>query len=692
MIAVDTVSPEQSLEPSRTGLLSDGLVRALALLERGTLALLVLATVAFGSWTLVYQVALVTGLGATVALLAAVVLTAVVGYAVLPAFGPGASRDVATRPGWRALAVAASTALVAGALGLAGRRGLMIAVVVAAAAAWVVVQALVRRRGGSAEAEPHRAGTALRQGRPGEAGLWLVAWFWALACAVLTAVTARPDGDDAYFVNLAEWVADRGTFPTRDTMLADEAFPALKSHSPPVHSIEGLFGAVGHVAGMRGGVVTYLVAAPALTALAVLALAWLVSLSRVRLAPLALSAAVVFLLASGGSGASFGNFFALRMWQGKATLATLVIPLVTAAAIAYIGRGGWRRLAVLALAVVGTVGASNTAVFLVPVLLGGLVVAAWVRGGLRRAAGVAATLAYPLLCGVLVLLLAPDIPEPVAGAETASRPLNPLVAVPGRHGLFVVTIIAVTLGWAGLRSRAARAVAVCVTLAAGVALLPPVTDVLVSAAGVGSVIWRMWWTVPVPLLVAGVVGLAADVVRRPSLVTGALGRLAPAVPVAAALAVALVPLVGGKWIFTTANGARWVSPLSWKVPVGAEVEARGALEVSRDGDVVLVPWDAARVLAGMSVDVHPVSARAIYLPAYAGIPDAKVEERTELQKFADSRTPPAQTLRPLVEALSVDTACVSDRRGKAVDALEEIGFEVVSEPGDLVCLRRPGGA
>jgi hypothetical protein len=213
--------------------------------------------------------------------------------------------------------------------------------------------------------------------------------------------------------------------------------------------------------------------------------------------------------------------------------------------------------------------------------------------------------------------------------------------------------------------------------------------VLVSAAGVGSVIWRMWWTVPVPLLVAGVVGLVADVVRRPSRVTGALGRLAPAVPVAAALAVALVPLVGGKWIWSTANGTRWVSPLSWKVPVGAEVEARGALEVSKDGDVVLVPWDAARVLAGMSVDVHPVSARAIYLPAYAGIPGAKVDERTELQRFADSRTPPAQTLRPLVETLSVDTACVSDQRGKAVDALEEIGFEVVSEPGDLVCLRRP---
>lgn len=693
-MAADTIGPARVSDPSRTETPLKGPARALALLEQGTTALLVLSTVAFGSWTLVYQVALVTGLGATPALVAAGLLTAAVGYAVLPAFGRGLSHDVVTRPGWGALAVAAATATVAVSLGVTGRRGLMVAVVVAAAAAWVVTRKLGRRgRGVAADRLAGGVGTVTVRSSPGQTGLWPVAWFWAVACAVLASVTARPDGDDAYFVNLSEWVADRGTFPTRDTMLADQAFPALRSHSPPVHSIEGLFGAVAHVLDLRGGVVTYLVAAPALTALAVLALAWLVSLSRVRLAPLALSAAVVFLLASGGAGASFGNFFALRMWQGKAALATLVIPLVTAAAIAYIGRGGWRRLAVLALAVVGTVGASNTAVFLVPVLLAGLVVAAWVRGGPRRALGVAATLAYPLLCGAVVLLLAPDVPESAgAGAETATLPLNPLLAVPGKHGLFVVTIVAVTLGWAGLRSRAARAVAVCVTLAAGVALLPPVTDVLVSAAGVGSVIWRMWWTVPVPLLVAGVVGVAADVVRRPSVFARGLGRLAPAVPVTVALAVALLPLVGGSWIWSSANGARWVSPMSWKAPVGAEVEARGALRVSKDGDVVLLPWDASRVLAGMSVDVHPVSARAIYLPAYAGIPGAKVDERTELQRFVDSRTPPVHTLRPLVEDLSVDTACVSERRGKAVGALEVLGFTVVSKPGDLVCLRRPAGS
>jgi hypothetical protein len=90
----------------------------------------------------------------------------------------------------------------------------------------------------------------------------------------------------------------------------------------------------------------------------------------------------------------------------------------------------------------------------------------------------------------------------------------------------------------------------------------------------------------------------------------------------------------------------------------------------------------------MSVDVHPVSARAIYLPAYASQPAAHVAARTELQRFADSRTPDPRTLLPLIDVLSVDTACVSSTRGKAVDALEEIGCHVAAQAGGLTCLRR----
>ena len=666
------------------------LVRRLAALERGSVALLVLVLVGFGVWTLAYQVALATGLGSTPTLVVSLPLTAAAWYAVVPAFLHRSPDGDSPRMSMRLLVAVLVVAVVVVGLGSLGHRGLMIAVVVLAAAGWVVAQLV---RGGSLSvrrrATPEGAdqGAAADAARPLESGLWLTTWFWALACAVLASVSARPDGDDAYFVNLAQYVADRGDFPTRDTMLSDQQFPALSSHSPPVHSIEGFIGAVGHLTGLGGGTLTYLVATPVLTALAVLTLGWLVSLCRIRHAPLALTAGVVFLLASGGSGASYGNFFALRMWQGKATLATLVIPLVTAVAIAYVGRGGWRRWLTLALGVVATIGASNTAVFLVPVLIAGVVVGALVHAGPRRAIGAAATLAYPVLCGAAVIALAPTASAGGGGDGEPTTPMNPLVAVPGLHGLFVVVALAITLGWLGVRSGAARATVVGATLAAGVALLPPVTDLLVSAAGVRSVIWRMWWVVPVPLLAAALVGAAPEALR-------ALGKLGNrrAVRAAAALTsaavVAFVPLVGGSWILSTENGARFVSPLSWKVPTDAEAEARAALGMSRRGDVILAPWDVSRALAGMSVEVHPVSARFIYLPAYRSSPDAHVAERTELQRFVDSRTPDPESLRPLVAVLSVDTACVSTKRGRAVAALRQIGFHVVAQEEELTCLRR----
>ncbi|MGO4343194.1 DUF6077 domain-containing protein [Pedococcus sp. 2YAF34] len=698
--AAPTASPTQTATPwvagagsprpedSREGTVPTRAAHLSGWLERLTVGLLVVVVVGFGVWTLAYQVALVVGLPASPTLLVALVVAAAASWLVLPTVVGGGTGERPSRAATGQALAALALGVVCAWLGGAGnQRGYMMVLLVLAGAAWVVLT-LRRRRTSRTVRTP--AGPSAATSRPStpvvdpaRGALWLTAWAWALVCAVVAMRYARPDGDDAYFVNLSQWVADRGTFPLKDTMLGDQVFPMLSSHSPPIHSFEGLLGALGHVTGLSAGVVTYLIATPLLTALCVLALAWLVSLSRIRFAPVALSAAVLFLLASGEAGAAQGNFFALRMWQGKAALASLFLPLLVAVALAYVARGGRRRQLVLALAVVCTIGASNTAVFLVPVLVAGVALAAWLHVGARRALGVAVTLAYPLACGVAVKLVAPRAsvaPDPEAAATWV---LPPLQGVIGQHGFFVVSIVAVAAGWAGLRSAAARAVLVCVVLATAVAMLPPVTDALVAAASLRAVVWRMWWVVPVPLLVAGLVGAVAELVHRrlPKVVV-------PLAALAAAAAVVVIPFYGGRWIWSPVNLAYPVSPMAWKVPPHAEAEAKAALRVSRDGDTVLAPWDASRVLAALSVDVHPVSARAIYLNAYVGTPSAHSRERIALQKFADSRTPPVATLRHLVDVLSVDTACVSKERVNAVTALEQVGFNVAVGEGRLVCLRR----
>ena len=90
---------------------------------------------------------------------------------------------------------------------------------------------------------------------------------------------------------------------------------------------------------------------------------------------------------------------------------------------------------------------------------------------------------------------------------------------------------------------------------------------------------------------------------------------------------------------------------------------------------MLAPWDTSRVLAALTVDVQPVSARRFYLPAYAGTPEAHAGEREVLQEFADERTPSTNTIGEPLDAVGVDTACVGSSRGGAVELLEANGFE-----------------
>lgn len=124
------------------------------------------------------------------------------------------------------------------------------------------------------------------------------------------------------------------------------------------------------------------------------------------------------------------------------------------------------------------------------------------------------------------------------------------------------------------------------------------------------------------------------------------------------------------------------------MPRGALSEARFIEQVSQPGDIALAPWDTSRVLAALTVDVQPVSARRAYLPTYAGTPEAQAGSREELQEFADERTPGTDTIGDDLDAVGVDTACVGTSRGRAIDLLEANGFEVVGVINNLTCLRR----
>jgi len=678
---------------------------AASLPERAGRSVVTGAVVLFAVWTLVYQVALFTGLPATPSLLVAVVL-GVAALVVVSRLERDDTRHHLSYPGAAASLAVLPVAVLAAVLAVRGLRLPALALgVVAALVALVLssrwaprLEALRRSRTSddASAVEPEAGGAAAGASvaAPGAGGpsagsarlLWIAGWAAGLVSGALATLIANPDGDDAYFVNLSTWVAERGNFPLRDTMISSNGFPAISGHSPPIHSVEGLIGAVAGLIGVEAGTVTYVLVPPFVTLLGVLVLTLLVAEAGIQAAPVALLATVAYLWTAGRSGYGLGGFFAVRIWQGKAMLVSVVLPLVFLYGARLIRHGGARSHALFAAALVASIGVSNTAVFLVPVLVGGLVLASLALGAWRGTLRLAAWTVYPVVMGVLTLVLAPPAPTQAqllgAGFDIGpiTRTIDPVQTVPGVAGMQVVTALAIGLGALGIGTTAMRLGAIGTVVTGGLALLPPVRLVL-RDLGLWSVVWRMWWAIPIALLLAGTVGAAARWVQG--------RRLAPLAIGATAAAVALVPLVGGRWVGSPENDARLVRPTAWKVPAGSVRQAQLVESLSDRGDVVLVPAGAARTLAALTVDVLPVSARPFYLPTYAGVPEAHAGERLVLQQFVDVTTPKDPTaIRRALDVLDVRTACLRNHRDGGIALLEDEGFRVVGEAAGMTCLQR----
>jgi hypothetical protein len=642
---------------------------------------LVILTVAFGVWTLSYQLGLLLSLSVLTTCVVAVLTTTV----LIAVLWRSASEDPVEPSVWGPLPVlpparwlplllvSTVVAVVLAALGLPTLAALMLM------AGSMVALVLLLLRGRARSSLPACAATGIQRltGVPAEPRLWLTAWFWALVTGFISAVYSRPDGDDAYFVNLSTWVGQEGSFALRDTMFSHNTLPALREHSPPLHSIEALIGSLAYLTGISTGTVVYVLLPPLLTAVAVLTLAYAVAVCRVPAAPAALSAAVLFLLCSGANPSSYGNFFGLRIWQGKSVFLSICVPMLVALAVRYVRGGGWPRGLLLFLCVVSAVGASNTSLLLLPVFLCGLLPAAWIYGRLRRVAGVLPGLVYVLALGMVTVLLAPA--GFGSGAAFTELGNDPLTRIPGSNGLLVATALAVGLGWLGLRSYAGTAVVLGLLASFAVAVFPPVTAILSDATGATLVLWRLWWVVPVPLLVAGLAGGLATMLRS---------RLPAGVAVGTAVAIGAIPLLGGYWIGDPRNGASLVGPLAWKVPRQGEPKAALVERVSRPGDRVLAPWYVSRVLAAKTVQIHAVSPRTFYLDTFRTIPGVMVDKRIRLQAFADgTATPKAAEVSALLKALNVRTACLDAQSKKGVGLLESIGYVRVGEVKKLICLR-----
>ncbi len=626
------------------------------------------------TWTVIYHVCLVLGLGAPWAVVFEIVaLTALtlVLWRRTTSSAPPRPADVQGADALLPLRTAPPLLLVT--LGAT----VIAAIAMAASLPWAFVWTswLVAAGAGSALAirTPTTSAAATATADPWEG---TAVALWAVALTVMSTLTIRPNPDDLYYVNLSQWVASHGTFPTRDTIFSDLVFPM--SNWPPVASYDPLVGAAAHVAGVQAGSVVYMVVPPIATLLAVLALWRLLRAWRVPNISVALSAAFIFLLFDGGSSyAPPGNLFLTRLWQGKVILLCLLVPLLLVYALRFVERPTRSRAAWLFAGGTAAVGLSTTAMFLVP-----LIAAAGAAPLLRRAPrkallGFAAMAAYPLAAGIVTKAMGGRSADDFAG-----RRLYRFDPSWFGHAIFltgllaIVAVSAVLLGAVLVPHRDARLTTGLLVLVTGVTFIPGVTHLSYDTVGLGPTLWRVSWAVTVAALVGVLVGSAACRLRRRSrrVVAGVTGI---------ALMVAFgMPIWGG------GSGASWAAPFHWQRNDETRAVAAAVIRNSAPGVLVLAPDDLAITLDVTTTDIKTVAPRDYFMDYLRDDPAFQYPDRITLVDFVNhsGRWRIDQVTRA-IDALGVTLVCVYAEDRRRFQALKGAGYTPFLRSVPFRCVR-----
>lgn len=473
-----------------------------------------------------------------------------------------------------------------------------------------------------------------------------------LVVATLSAVVVRPDLDDASYTVRGTWVAARGAFGTRDVIFSDGRWPALAEQTPYLPAVETLAGLLARATGMHAADLLYGVYVPVASFAAVWALWMLLRSWGARRPAAALLLALLFLLWGGATHGSWGNLHLLRIWQGKVTFLSVVVPLVYCWAARYWAaptvRGRRTALALVGLAGVAGVGLTPAAIFVLPcvVLVAAVVglVTHRVPAALRL---VLVGAAYPLGAGAVVLLIG-STRDVVPGVD-----VNPWVKTLGTGLPLAVAVLAAVVAVGGLvlprllrTSRdEGRLTAGASVLAGALIAVPALYSAAVDVMGTNAIAWRLVWLVPLPALV----GLLACLPR------GRVPVPAGAVPVAVAAALVL----GGTPLWSPSNGAVLARPGDWKMYPEALATARWVVGSAPTGPY-LAREEVVAAVGTITAELRPVGSRPGYLAEYEDQPGAAGPDRLVLQRWANSAAGPADLERvpEALAALEVRTVCL----------------------------------
>lgn len=677
-----------------------------------------LAVWGLATWTVLYHLARVVGIGTTPVLLATVVITLALSlttwrHVARPEPARRAAESSAPPRPWVRLPAAAPRLLfgVSAALTAAAvlvhwpeakgtyRIGwlLMAAALVPLVWSLVMVRAAasspaategpgeVAAHGSDAVDAPPEAGGApdvVTDGAPADGRpAWLrtaasaFVWLVGAVLAYLSLRTVRLDADDVFYVNKAVHVAETGRIPLRDTIYSDQVLPALRgAGTAPVQSLEVLQGAVAHLLGISAGTVVYLATPVVMSFLAVWAVWRLArSWSAVR-ALVAFAVATTYLLWGVKSGYGLGAFWIGRIWQGKVIFVCLAVPLL------YLALTRWTRLgrrydAAMLLAVGAVaVGLTSTATLVVPPIAAA---AAAMLLLCRRPRWYVPLLAaaYPVASGVVVALVA------ASGGQFGKvdfTSFEAFHAVVGDRLWGAVGVVALLLAPWAVRSGGARMTAAAGSVVAVAAMAPGVPQLVNTVTGAGPILYRLLWMAALPVLV-GVLATAPLPVDR----------FAPAVrrTVAVVVPAALVVLIvaGGQIVWSRAttleDGPRW------KFAIGQLSAARWVADSYDGPGPVLAPWQLMRALSLTTTRIHGVDPRSFYLAGIEEPPEAHAARIRLSRSMRNGDTAPPPTLEADLAAVGVGYICLDEPKVRYREAVVALGWEPAASRGGITCYR-----
>lgn len=467
---------------------------------------------------------------------------------------------------------------------------------------------------------------------------WLVVAGVVVGAVCVTLLASRPDLDDAFYMSVPATLL---RFPVRavlggDTMYRVGNLPLLS----PIYRLdtyEVWVGTVSRVTGIPHMRVAYEVLPPLFAAFAVLA--WK-QLLRLLLPGRWLPALVVLflvVLALGEAHTAYGNFAFVRLFQGKAIFATVMIPSIVYLALEYSRQASARNWLALFAAQVTAVGFTSSALFIAPLAAGMALVSQWAPDPARTKrllVGVSASAYVFAAAGVMLFAthggqgFVSDAPMPPM-LELISRTWGPWSTA--------LLLFALLSAWSFADDGMGKRYLLVGGLLFLLGVLNPYTSRFVADHVTGlSTYWRSTWALPLPFFLAvtcvGVAKGAIDI--RPRM----LAAMACITLVAASVAFG--------WRCGTLRSSNFVTfdvpglkVFRWGYPV-----ARQVASVIPENGMVLAAEGVAAWLPTFTVHPGLLGVRAIYLASAFGMEEAA--KRQALMEFVSGqkRSPDSLTL------------------------------------------------